>query len=61
MITSLQLQDCKNFADETLSVGPFTVIVGTNAKQLRQSQGQARPLASGWMEDALARRIEAHP
>ncbi|MDD9992989.1 MAG: ATP-binding protein [Rhodospirillales bacterium] len=31
MITSLQLKDFKNFADETLRVGPFTVIVGTNA------------------------------
>ena len=31
MITSLQLKDFKNFADETLCVGPFTVIVGTNA------------------------------
>ena len=31
MITSLRLKDFKNFADETLRVGPFTVIVGTNA------------------------------
>ena len=31
MITSLQLIDFKNFADETLRVGPFTVIVGANA------------------------------
>ena len=31
MITSLRLVDFKNFADETLRVGPFTVIVGTNA------------------------------
>ena len=31
MITSLRLIDFKNFADETLRVGPFTVIVGTNA------------------------------
>ncbi len=31
MITSLRLLDFKNFADETLRVGPFTVIVGTNA------------------------------
>ena len=31
MITSLGLQDFKNFADETLRVGPFTVIVGANA------------------------------
>ena len=31
MITSLQLKDFKNFADETLRVGPFTVIVGANA------------------------------
>ena len=31
MITSLQLVDFKNFADETLRAGPFTVIVGTNA------------------------------
>ena len=31
MITSLWLQDFKNFADETLRIGPFTVIVGSNA------------------------------
>ena len=31
MITSLRLVDFKNFADETLRLGPFTVIVGTNA------------------------------
>ena len=31
MITALQLVDFKNFADATLRVGPFTVIVGANA------------------------------
>ena len=31
MITSLRLQDFKNFRDETLCVGSFTVIVGANA------------------------------
>ncbi len=31
MIASLRLKDFKNFADETLRLGPFTVIVGTNA------------------------------
>ena len=31
MITSLRLVNFKNFADETLRVGPFTVIIGTNA------------------------------
>ena len=31
MITSLRLIDFKNFADATLRMGPFTVIVGTNA------------------------------
>ena len=31
MITSLRLIHFKNFADETLRVGPFTVIVGANA------------------------------
>ena len=31
MITSLQLIDFKNFADATLRMGPFTVIVGANA------------------------------
>ena len=31
MITSLRLIDFKNFADETLRLGPFTVIVGANA------------------------------
>lgn len=31
MITSLRLKDFKNFADETLQVGGFTVLVGANA------------------------------
>ncbi len=31
MITSLQLVDFKNFANEVLQLGPFTVIVGANA------------------------------
>lgn len=31
MITSLQLGNFKNFTDETLQLGTFTVIVGTNA------------------------------
>ena len=31
MITSLRLRNFKNFADETLRVGPFTLIVGANA------------------------------
>ena len=31
MITSLRLVNFKNFADETLRVGPFTVLVGENA------------------------------
>ena len=31
MITSLRMVNFKNFADETLKVGPFTVIIGANA------------------------------
>ncbi len=31
MITSLRLRNFKNFTDETLRAGPFTVIVGANA------------------------------
>ena len=31
MITSIRLVNFKNFADETLRVGPFTAIVGANA------------------------------
>ena len=31
MIASIRLKDFKNFADETLRLGPFTVIVGANA------------------------------
>ena len=31
MITSLRLKDFKNFADETLHLGPLTIIVGANA------------------------------
>lgn len=31
MIKALRLKNFKNFADETLRMGPFTVIVGSNA------------------------------
>ena len=31
MITSLRMVNFKNFADETLRLGPFTVIIGANA------------------------------
>ena len=31
MITALELHDFRNFEEETLRVGPFTVIVGANA------------------------------
>ena len=31
MITSLRLKDFKNFVDETLHLGPLTIIVGANA------------------------------
>ena len=31
MLTALRLQNFKNFADETLRMGPFTIIVGANA------------------------------
>ena len=31
MITSLRLFDFKNFTNETLRLGPFTVIIGSNA------------------------------
>ena len=31
MLTALRLQNFKNFADETLHMGPFTIIVGANA------------------------------
>jgi len=31
MLTALHLKDFKSFADATLTLGPFTVIVGTNA------------------------------
>jgi len=31
VITSLRLVDFKNFVDETLRLGPFSMIVGTNA------------------------------
>ena len=31
MLTALRLTNFKNFADETLRMGPFTIIVGTNA------------------------------
>ena len=36
MITSLRLVNFKNFADETLRLGPFTVIVGANATAQRK-------------------------
>ena len=31
MITSIRMVNFKNFTDETLRTGPFTVVVGSNA------------------------------
>jgi hypothetical protein len=31
MITSIRMVNFKNFVDETLRLGPFTMVVGTNA------------------------------
>ena len=31
MITSVRMVNFKNFVDETLQVGPFTIVVGANA------------------------------
>ena len=42
MITSLRLVNFKNFADETLRVGPFTVIVGANASGKSKNQNSIR-------------------
>ena len=54
MLTSLRLVNFKNFADETLKLGPFTVIVGANASgksnirdafRFLHGIGRDRPLA----------------
>ena len=42
MITSIRLVNFKNFADEKLRVGPFTVIVGANASGKRKNQNSIR-------------------
>ena len=42
MITSLRLVNFKNFVDETLRGGPFTVIVGTNASGKSNIRDAAR-------------------
>ena len=39
MITSIRLVNFKNFADETLRVGPFTVIVGGERQRQEQYPG----------------------
>ena len=31
MITSIRMVNFKNFVDETVGLGPFTIVVGTNA------------------------------
>ena len=45
MITSIRLVNFKNFADETLRVGPFTVIVGANASGKSNIRGRV-PLSA---------------
>ena len=67
MITSLRLNDFKNFADETLDVGPFTVIVGANASGktyfhiLARERGVADGLGGGRevLGEEAARHISA--
>ena len=57
MITSLRLVDFKNFADETLRVGPFTVIVGTNASGKSNIRDAFRFLHGIGRRDTLAEII----
>ena len=65
MITSLRLVNFKNFADETLRVGPFTVIVGANAsgKSNKSETLSASSTASGaatrWLRFSAANTATA--
>ena len=63
MITSLRLIDFKNFADEKLRMGPFTVVVGTNASgksNLRDAFRVLHGIGRGYsLADALGGRYGA--
>ena len=63
MITSLRLIDFKNFADETLRMGPFTVIVGANASgksNLRDAFRLLHAIGRGYnLADAVGGRYGA--
>ena len=48
MITSLRLVNFKNFADETLHLGPFTLIVGANASGKSNIRDAFRFLHRNW-------------
>ena len=63
MLTSLRLRNFKNFADETLRMGPFTVLVGANASgksnvrdALRFLHGVGRGY---WLADIIGGRYGA--
>ena len=64
MITSLQLVNFKNFANEKLRVGPFTVIVGANASGKSNISTLSESFTASAKQcledfDALARCMEA--
>ena len=54
MIKSLRLTNFKNFADETLNLGPFTLIVGANASGKSNIRDAFRFLHGLWSGPKLA-------
>ena len=63
MITSVRLKDFKNFGDETLRMGPFTVLVGANASgksNVRDAFRFLHGVGRGyWLADILGGRYGA--
>ena len=63
MITSIRLKNFKNFADETLRLGPFTVIVGANASgksNIRDAFRFLHGIGRGyWLADIVGGRYGA--
>lgn len=60
MLTALRLRNFKNFADETLRMGPFTVLVGANASgksNIRDALRLLHGVGRGyWLADIIGGR-----
>ena len=57
MITSIRVVNFKNFVDETLRLGPFTIVVGTNASGKSNIRPQGRSPSDAFSSLLISDRV----